>query len=215
MGQLEQQAALGLGALDKLSQGIFIVDETGRIQHLNRAAQACMAAVAAPCRAEHERLVFAASEANTQFRHLLTAACRQRSPASAGAFRLSRDAGPWWGVSVLPLKASHPLASFRQIHLAMVVLADPQGSVCPSAPLLGELLDLTPTEARLALALAAGKTIHDFASTESCSWHTVRTHLKNLLRKTGCHRQLDLVRLIQALAFKPLDAASRWLVRRV
>ncbi|MFC5519845.1 helix-turn-helix transcriptional regulator [Polaromonas jejuensis] len=201
MGQLEKHAALGLSALDKLPQGILIVDDKGRIQHLNRAAQACLAAATVPCRAVHEHLVFAASEADARFRHLVTAACRQRSPASAGAFRLACGADQWLGVSVLPLKASHPLASFRQIHLAMVVLADPNASASPSAALLGELLGLTPTEARLALALAAGKTIHDFANAESCSWHTARAHLKNLLRKTGCHRQVDLVRLIQTLAF--------------
>lgn len=200
MGQLEKHAALGLSALDRLIQGVLIVDAKGRIQYLNRAAQACMATAAAPCSAVHEHLVFAAGEADARFRHLAAAACRQGGPASAGAFRLACGSDQWLGVSVLPLKASHPLASFRQIHLAMVVLADPNAPASPSAALLGELLGLTPTEARLALALAAGKTMHDFAAAESCSWHTARAHLKNLLRKTGCHRQVDLVRLIQTLA---------------
>ena len=200
MGQLEMHAALGLSALDKLPQPTLIVNDKGRIQHFNRAAQDSLATTTFPCRAVHEHLVFAASEANARFNHLVSAACRQCSPASGGAFRVASGAEQWLGVCVLPLKASHPLASFRQIHLAMVVLIDPKATASPMATLLGDLLGLTPTEARLALALATGKSIHDFAAAEFCSWHTARTHQKNLLRKTGCHRQLDLVRLIQALA---------------
>ncbi len=35
------------------------------------------------------------------------------------------------------------------------------------------------------------------------SWHTARSHFKNLMRKTGCHRQVELVRLLQSL--QPAD----------
>lgn len=64
---------------------------------------------------------------------------------------------------------------------------------------LQELWGLTPTEARLARALTAGQSIKAFAEAEGCSWHTVRTHLRNTLRKCGCGRQLDLVQLVQSL----------------
>ncbi len=52
----------------------------------------------------------------------------------------------------------------------------------------GGMLGLLPTEARLALLLASGKTVKDFVAIEGVSWHTARSHLKNILRKTGCHR---------------------------
>lgn len=201
MGQLVRHAALGLSTLDKLPQCILIVDDKGRIQYLNQAALTYLGTAAEHCRTVHEHLVFSASEADLKFRRLVAAACRQHGPASAGAFRLASGIDQWLGISVLPLKASHPLAAFRQIHLAIVVLVNPNTSASPPAGLLSDLLGLTPTEARLALALATGKTVHDFAADECCSWHTVRTHQKNLLRKTGCHRQVDLTRLIQTLVF--------------
>ena len=120
---------------------------------------------------------------------------------AAGAFRVDGTV-PVMAVSVVPLKASHPLAAFRQMHLALVVLASASqqvGVVGVGAPVLQELWGLTPTEARLALALTAGQSIKSFAEAEGCSWHTVRTHLRSAMRKCGCSRQLDLVQLVQSL----------------
>ena len=106
---------------------------------------------------------------------------------------------PVMAVSVVPLKASHPLAAFRQMHLALVVFASPglQGDM--GGHILQELWGLTPTESRLALALTAGQSIKAFAEAEGNSWHTARTHLRNTLRKCGCSRQVDLVQLVQSL----------------
>lgn len=53
---------------------------------------------------------------------------------------------------------------------------------------------LTPTEAQLSIALASGLTVSRFAAERGCSEHTARTHLKRVLDKTGCGRQVELVR---------------------
>jgi DNA-binding CsgD family transcriptional regulator len=58
------------------------------------------------------------------------------------------------------------------------------------------LLGLTDAEARLALALAQGQSLKQFAAVQGCTWHTARTHAKNLMRKTGVHRQAELARLV-------------------
>ena len=63
---------------------------------------------------------------------------------------------------------------------------------------LAMLLGLTGTEARLALALARGQSVKDFAAAQGCTWHTARTHSRNLLRKTGLHRQADLAGMVQS-----------------
>ena len=123
-----------------------------------------------------------------------------RLPA-AGAFRVA-GVEPALTVSVIPLKPSHPLAAFRQMHLALVVLASAGqqlGVVGVGGPVLQALWGLTPTEARLALALTTGQSLHVFAQAEGCRWHTVRTHLRNTLRKSGYRRQLEQVQAVQAL----------------
>ena len=107
---------------------------------------------------------------------------------------------PALAVSVIPLKASHPLAAFRQMHLALVVFSGAgTASVGADTLVVRELWGLTATEARLVLALVAGQPLKAFAEAEGCSWHTVRTHLRNALRKSGHRRQLELVQAVQAL----------------
>ena len=213
MATLAQHAALGLSALNHVPQGVAVVDAQGHIQHMNGAAERLVQA-GGPCRVQGGRLGFADGQDGQQFQRLLAAACAQGpgSPqpksavgggaATAGAFRLQgRDGpnGPAVVVSVIPLKASHPLAAFRQMHLALVVLASPGLQASVGGAVLQALCGLTPTEARLALALTTGQSLHVFAQAEGCRWHTVRTHLRNTLRKSGYRRQLEQVQAVQAL----------------
>lgn len=55
---------------------------------------------------------------------------------------------------------------------------------------------LTPTEADLAIALASGLTVASFAAARGCSEQTARTHLKHVLDKTECRRQVEIVLLL-------------------
>jgi len=62
------------------------------------------------------------------------------------------------------------------------------------------LFDLTPTEARVARSLASGKTVEDIASDGGVSLNTVRTHVRGVLAKTGCSRQVEVVALLTGIA---------------
>lgn len=185
---LAAPAAIGLSTLDGLSQGIAVVDEECRVQYLNRAAQACCAADAAMGRVEHGCLLPAQLAQRPAFRRLVRLACVPSASAAGGASNAWAGAGVPTGLSVWPLKAD-----LR--HLALVAFAAQPGA--PGA--LNRMLGLTPTEAGLALWLAEGKTLRDYAGVRQCSGHTARSHLKNLLQKTGCHRQMELVQLVQAM----------------
>jgi DNA-binding CsgD family transcriptional regulator len=197
MQQLVGHAAIGLSTLDGLSQGMAVIDEDCRVQYLNRAGQARVTGDG-PCRIEQGRLLPASGLHQPAFRKLVRNACAASGAPASGASRARATALPS-GLSVLPLKASHPLASFRHRHLALVVFASPAAACDTDPRVLGELLGLTPTEAGLALLLSAGKTLKDFADVRQCSTHTARSHLKRLLQKTGCHRQMELVQLVQSM----------------
>ena len=56
--------------------------------------------------------------------------------------------------------------------------------------------DLTLTQARLALFLAEGGTIAEYAEAMGVKPSTVRTHLKSIFTKTGVKRQTELAILI-------------------
>lgn len=58
---------------------------------------------------------------------------------------------------------------------------------------------LTPAETRLLQCLVAGDRVADAATALGISVYTARYQLKRVLRKTGMHRQIDLLRLCLGL----------------
>ncbi|HXW72551.1 MAG TPA: LuxR C-terminal-related transcriptional regulator [Methylocella sp.] len=70
----------------------------------------------------------------------------------------------------------------------------------PPVELVQSLFDLTPAEARVARSLAAGETIDTIASARGVTRNTIRTHVRNVLEKTGCHRQAEIVALLAAIS---------------
>ena len=59
-----------------------------------------------------------------------------------------------------------------------------------------DLFGLTPAEAALAQALAAGRSLHEYADEARVTCETARWRLKQVLAKTDTHRQAELVRLL-------------------
>lgn len=113
---------------------------------------------------------------------------------ACGQMQTSRPPYPGSMVQVRPLA----VPAHHQ-PLALLTWAGSDCSHC-SAAFLQTALGLTLSEACLAQHLLAGGTVKDFACRQGCSWHTARTHAKNLLQKTGCHSQAELVRLVRSLA---------------
>lgn len=78
-----------------------------------------------------------------------------------------------------------------------------------SLEILSQLHGLTRAEARLAAALANGHSLEEIATRSNLSLHTVRTQLKSCFRKTGCHRQTELVRLVHCTPAPLIDNDHR------
>ncbi|MBN8986859.1 MAG: helix-turn-helix transcriptional regulator [Rhizobiales bacterium] len=58
---------------------------------------------------------------------------------------------------------------------------------------------LTPSEARLALCLAGGKSLEQAAQEMAIAQETARSHLKSVFRKTATHRQGELIAVVSRL----------------
>ena len=192
---LSCHATLGMAALDRLRPCIVVVDTQCRIHHANTAAERLLA-LPGVLGARHGRLRCTLGAEHERLQQLVHGACA--TPARAGALALA-DGAQRLVATVLPLQASHTWASPCQAPMALVVVALPGIASSLDPRLAGDMLGLSPTETRLALLLASGKTVKEFAAIEGISWHTARSHLKNLMRKTGCHRQAELVQLLQSL----------------
>jgi DNA-binding CsgD family transcriptional regulator len=109
-------------------------------------------------------------------------------------------------VHVIPLKGDR-----RELFdggLALVLFTQVGSPVVPNVELVRELFDLTAAEARVAVQLAAGRSIEEVACAHQVSRSTVQSQTKSILQKVGAHRQSELVaRLGIAKPIPPRDGS--------
>lgn len=79
---------------------------------------------------------------------------------------------------------------------ALLVLTPVSTPLAPPIELMRSLFDLTPSEARVARGLAAGATLDEIAASGGVAITTVRSQLRQVLEKTGCTRQAEVVSLL-------------------
>ena len=187
-----QGARSAAGLLGTAGTGIILLDRDGRVAEANDSARRMLREGDAVT----DRDGFLAApwpEDDSRLRRVLRAALpRGGRPGVGGATTIRGGHGPAAIVHVTPLadSADPGLASFA----ALVVVDDPRKHA-PDAAQLAETFDLTPAQARIAAALAAGETVRGVAATNHRSQATVRWHIRQMMGKLGCRRQVDLVRL--------------------
>lgn len=197
--ELARDVALGHAALDLQPQAIALLTAERKIIYLNNAAARSLAkgnlfAVS------NEQLGLESADLQAQFLPAVAKACKRDQAVQASTIQLpqSMGQGTFAGLHIMPLQASHPLAAlhYQQPYALLLWHEDnDQEKVLRMITTLG----VTPVEAKLALMLTQGKSIKLFAREQGCSWHTARTHARNLMKRTGTHSQIELVQLVRML----------------
>lgn len=204
IGALRWRAHAAEKVLDGLSMGVVTLDREGRVIRVNRAAESLLARRAGftvrqgklRCTHRNSEPGFAAAVAraaagpNDASVLAGTALAIEREP-------LSRPLGVLVA-PVLPQEAGQPLlpAELRNRVAVLVTISDPDAEVALPAERVARIFALTPAEARIAVALAAGATLDEYAEQAGVTLGTARWTVKRALEKTGCRRQSELVRLI-------------------
>jgi DNA-binding CsgD family transcriptional regulator len=70
--------------------------------------------------------------------------------------------------------------------------------IIPVPTVLSGLFDLSPSEARLAVTLAAGTPLKIAAAANDIKFSTARAYLEQIFRKTGTNKQPQLVALLKS-----------------
>lgn len=194
MATVASHASAGLSAMDSLGQCVAVLDADGLIRYLNKAAQVNLAE-GGGLGVRHGRLAALDPQAHADLLAGIRRACGQ--PCRASVVRVAQK-GMSVLCSVLPLHPTHVLAQqLRAAPQALLVWTKPRSM--EDAERLSVALGYSESEARLALVLVTGRTLKDFSKLQGCTMNTARTHLRNLLRKSGCSRQIDLVQLLMPL----------------
>lgn len=200
--RLQDARALGsslAGMLDSTRFGVIHLDRRGRIVRTNERALAILRR--GDGLADRGGFLYSPSlQVNAELSQLLARALPPfGGPGAAGSMRIRRPAQATPLIlDVNPVGADQPDFLARRTA-ALVLIVDPDGVERIDAELVREALNLTPAESALAVALAAGQTLRDIAESTGRREETVRWHLKQIFRKQGISRQVDLVRRVLAL----------------
>ncbi|MGZ8158246.1 MAG: helix-turn-helix transcriptional regulator [Methylobacter sp.] len=103
---------------------------------------------------------------------------------------------------------NRPLLFSGSAPVVALFIGDPDMPLDLDDNLLTQCYGLSPAEAKLAAALLRGQAPGDYAQTRGISNNTVKTQLKQVLAKTGTHRQSELMQLL-ATGFGMLAAPAK------
>jgi len=169
---------------------VMIVDGEGRLQFANRAA---------------ERLL-ASNDGLRLSRGIIMPASREQAAMFSAALAgvASDDGGqPSHDIAIYRPTGGQPLIlhfsrlprAENQERTRIAIFVDLAARLSQGAERLQRALRLTRAEARLLAGLLAGDSLSAFAERHGVSVNTLRVQLTSLFRKTGTHRQAELIRL--------------------
>jgi DNA-binding CsgD family transcriptional regulator len=113
-------------------------------------------------------------------------------------FPWQRDGREAIVVHVLSLRrAAHEIFSGADILAAATAVS--ASNLVPSPSILTGLFDPAPAEAKLAAALASGRSLKEASLQAGITVKTARTYLEHIFRKTGASQQSQLVALLKII----------------
>lgn len=184
-------------ALDALATAVFLLDADLTVLYANACAAALFGAEAPLC-LHGAQLVQTASHGARTLARMVRGTMRGLVPGMAAGAPPQSLSLPRHGHLPLTLTvAPFALADGALGHkpCAIVMARDPE-AVTASEEVLRQLFDLTPAEASVSRALAAGASLEAIAAAGGVSVNTVKTHLHRVYGKTATARQGELIALI-------------------
>lgn len=193
--RLDQQRARGAAeALDALGLPAALLDGEGRTVEANALMETLGPPVVFTAQG---RLALTDRRASDQ---LSAALASVQTAPSACSFPVRDVAGRAVGiVHLVPVRRA-AREIFGQGY-ALMLVTPVTAERRPSVDLLRSLFDFTPSEARVAGGLAAGKSPEEIAEQGGVAITTVRSQLRGVLEKTGCSRQAEVVALLAGSTF--------------
>lgn len=185
------------GLLNRLPMGIVVLDDSGKVEFLNRAAETILdkkdglcwgsKGVSAVDPTESSRLVAMIRGAKLM--------ASGKGLAGGGNLSITRSAGRPLSVLVAPMMPTAASLLSRSPRVAMFI-TDPEATQLTNLARLMALFNLTPAESRMAGQLLEGKSVVEAANALRITPQTARVHLKRIFGKTYTSRQSELMRLL-------------------
>ncbi|WP_420636663.1 helix-turn-helix transcriptional regulator [Candidatus Palauibacter sp.] len=207
---MEDAEALGASLaelLENRQSGIIQLDRRGRILEANDQARALLLR-GDGLRDKKGSLTAEVPAEDVELRRLLAAVLPLYGTQGAGgSMKITRP-----GAGTPLVLEIHPVGGMRTDYRAwqvgaLVLIVDPASRSRIDPALAAAALGLTPAESRVAVALAAGRTVAEISRALGVAEGTVRVHLKHSYRKLGITGQTELARRI--LSLEAIRGSSR------
>ena len=190
--------------LDRLTVGVVLLGATGKLLHVNAAADAILRRGDGLLRSP-DGVRASRKEDDRRLQELIAGVRRLRpssgfssdAPVPAGGhMRVHRPSGAQaYAIMVTPVAAR--LGEAEQDPRTTLIFITDQGSpIASTLATLKELFGFTPAEGRLVLALIANTSLPDFAREAGVTYNTVRTVLARAMARTETHSQVELILLV-------------------
>jgi len=184
--------------IDRLPSGVILLDKDSRAVLTNRSADQILA-LEDGIRLDRGRPRLDDPQQDRAFQQLVADALQtsaQRGRSYGGTLSVVRPSGRRsYATMVGPLLAPPPGTNLGEA-VAILFVADPEGSQISTTEVLEGLYDLTPAEADLLRLLAEGHSLEEVADQRGVTMNTARSQLKQVFAKTDTRRQGELVRLV-------------------
>ncbi|MBZ9996469.1 helix-turn-helix transcriptional regulator [Mesorhizobium sp. BH1-1-4] len=197
-------AANVASVLDGLSVGVVLVDELMALIRANPAAEE-MLTRKDPIKVSNGRVVV--SDGSREMSLAIEDAVAQAAGDEVALGRRGGSGFPTRGLSgepriihVLPLKRRESRPGLFRRATAALFIAPADRPLSLPFDAFAALYGLTPAEVRVAELIVAGRTQREIARGLGLAGATVKSHLLHVFEKTNVRRQVDLVRLVAALA---------------
>lgn len=186
-----RQAFISSEMMGRLNFGWLTIDARCRIVDQSLNVQEIFRRTSLLRHGRYDRLTFASAAIDRDVAALAKAFAHDVH-ARPRAFRLSQD--PWMDMFVTPMPDRRPSTGSQPV--AMLYLSGDRWSRDDRCEQLTDLFGLLPSEARLAWAMAQGRSIAEAAQDLGLTVETARNYSKKIYSKTGAGGQADLVRII-------------------
>lgn len=191
-------------ALNRLTVGVFLLNQQMEVIHANTAAQQVLSRGDGLRLDEQQHITATAFQqpAGPRLEAWLTqlsATPEQQRGSFGDTFEVARnEPKARYSLQCCPLAPSDPLAKGEGAH-HIVFVTDPQRLELPTPDQLQKQFGLTPAEARVTHAMVQGGSYSDVAQALGVSEETIRTQIRATYAKTHTSDKASLTRMVLSL----------------
>lgn len=191
--------ALLARVLDEMRDGVMVANAQGRLLFTNPAAQRLLRGDS-PLTLRGGRVRCSEPADDRLLQRSIERACGRDLPGFQSVVIHQKSGIP----IVVTVRCIREVA--HDAH-ALLLATDPHREVASLAAALRNCFGLTPSEAEVAAAVGAGRSVAAIARQRGVAVDTVRTQLKRITAKLGCARQAQIAAIVNAIP--PAHVLSR------